>query len=81
MPGQTKNEFTWLGSGFEVDFNELDFEILPESRRSDYHKRCACLGQDPNLLSRVILNRVRCEKSHYILCDQWKSKVVKNSLV
>ena len=81
MPGQTRDEFTWLESGFEVTFQKLGFEVLTESLLRGASKKCACLAQHPRLPNTVTLNRVRCETDHYILCDQWKGKVVKNSLL
>ena len=82
MPGQYVDKYTWLGSGFTVDFTQLDIGIGLDSLSYDPNKQCVCLGHDPDTrIPMTAFQRVRCEKAHYILCDQWKGKIVKNSLL
>ena len=82
MPGQMENKYTWLGSESEVDFDNLGILVAIDSHSYAANKKCVCLKQGPLYLRRnVTLNKVLCETDHYILCDQWKGKVVKNGLL
>ena len=73
FPNQAGYDFVWSGSNTLADLSALDFDDGDLIQTSGYDSECVCLQQRQ---FRFALVAVDCNNKTYILCDDWKGKVV-----